>query len=877
MKDKFVIYFTKRPTGHREISLTVLLNMLGDYFRKVFYYATAQLGRRRKSYRSMIIVSVVLLSFVFTNLILNEARITEALSQSFGGIHHVMFLGVDGAAAKGASEHKAVKECLIVPVIAEMPSSVDSSVVGKVAVLTEDVASFMQIHMTHGTVPHDNEIIVPGNLYSAHSFLTLGEEQDMYFESDALIYRSMTLSGIYGCTDQNSPYVFVNETTGEEIKAATGHRVTFDVYLTLTIASDRNAAKVAGEIIRKNGIGDTAEQQVYTDSSSDRSVYRDYINSGTASYRDRNGFGVYRIASAGAVVIAALIMTSFFTEYTARHIGEYGILVAYGAKRRHLLGVVMGQVLFVTALSLLPVLLLSFGGAYLYNTLYNQARVADSLPVIVSVPMGELVKTAVWYVTLLCILCAMTMRQMFSQLPYPMIRGSVGRKLPFVRHSSNLLFRVRDKVRYLAFLQSLRLVKGNVIPALATSVICIVCAMFLGVSYLNIPNLTDMAADFGNRTFDGIISATDHGSFHKIDGLRGYPTTEDMATLASFDGVKTVGGIRAVGGMYLFELFCNGRMTTVSPVYCDREVLPYLYGEIREGDPNAVYTIQNSLILVDSTGGSNVHAGDVVTVECELSGRREMTVAAVVSGAYFAELDLPMADGSVIMSNETGETVDGFPVNLRKHVCFKYDEGLSDDEYAAISHTIGEHVDMIRYQVTFYETERLRTEKNIDLENGVTTVMIVLLYLAMCVLDYTHAKERILSQKREFCILRQMGAHKRAVYKTTRTSVYAGQVLAFGFTVTISLVAFALATGYCTNLANMYRMHFGDIGQVTEAMLHMVREMQNKAYEVILGIFALTVPLHGLAFLTAVLGTVLPTCRIMKESIAAVLKGSAEG
>ncbi len=932
MKDKFVLQFTKRPESDRDLSLGALLRLLRAYFRKVFTYAGAQIRRRRHSYRSMIVVSVVLLTFVFTNLILNEARIMAELSQDYGGIHHVVFLGVDGAAAKGAVSHDAVKDSIIIPVIAELESSVDTSTVGKVAVLTEEIASFMQVGMTHGDLPGDDEIIVPRNLYSVHDFLILGEKQDMFFESDTMAYEYMSLGGLYSCTDENSPYVFVNEATGEKIKAATGHSVTFDVNMTLKIASDRNAAKVAGEIIRQYGLRDTAEQQLVTNAGDERTLYRDYINEGAATHRDKNSVDINSIASMAAVVIAALIMASFLTDYTERHIAEYGILAAYGAKRSHLLGVVMGQVLFVTLLSLLPVLLLSFGGAYLYNYLYNQARLASSLPRLVTIPLGALAGAAVWYVVLLCFFCVLTMGRMLSQLPYPMLRGMTGGKLPFVRRSSALLMRVRDKVRHIALLQSLRLVKRNVIPSIATSLICVVCAIFLGAGVMSLPLLNAEALTLGNRSFDGDVAAVD--SAFAEDGIwHGFVSAAAVEILASFDGVSTVGGLRTqissdeYGSVDRFELVideahaaCSDYASTqyysarhpnydlpadileeqlawyedvlrygvgvrYTPYYCDRTLLPYLYRDVWEGDPNDIYTVPNSVILVENNeaayrkrtaDGSQYHVGDRIAVRIADDRQVDLTVVAVVSGNYMTDFGITISENCVILSAETGEVLDGFPATLRQRVYFMYDDDLTDEEYADLSERIGGQADMVRYDVTFYATERLRATRMAELEGAVTAVFFLMLYVSMCVLDYYHASESILSQRREFCPLRQMGARKRAVYKTTRTSVYAGQFIAFGVTLALAFVAFLAVNGYCANLSNMYRMNFEGRPDVLAEMLALVRELQRLAYEAIGGILLLSIPLHGLAFLTAILGTVLPTRRIMKENIAAVLKGSAE-
>lgn len=925
MKDKFVVHLTKMPQKNNEITLTYLIHLLLGYFKKVFWYAKAQIVKRRRSYRSMFLLSIIMLSFVFINLILNEARIMGALSNRFGGVHHVSFLGIDGTQAKGAAEHKKVVKSLIIPVIATLESSVDSTTVGKVAVLTDEAAEFMQVGITHGILPGDNEIIVPRHIYSNHNFLILGKEQDMYFDAAKFVYRSMTMSGIYSSTDSNSPYLFVNEKTGEEIKQACGNKVTFDVFLVLDYASDRNAAKVAGDIIRKYDIHDTEEQRIDKDDTTERGRYRDYVNIGAANYRFSDGMDINRLASYPAVVIAALIMASFMTNYTERHISEYGVLASYGAKRRHLFGVVIGQVLFITILSMIPVLLLSLGVSWIYVRQYNLARLESNLPAVMSLPTGTIFRFALLYIVILCLICSVTMNRMLSQFPYPMVRGSTDSKIPFVKKSSEWIEKVKDKVRHISVLQSLRTIRRSIIPALATSIICIVCAGFIGYNFLQVLYYQNRADEYADKQFDGRMSAI-WGAGYEDGFWRGFINAEDIAYVHTLDGVKAAGGLRSkieisdsgllLSGRGTFEILVdeahaaitddsdskfrtahhlsdeapkdmkreyeqilkNGYMTPFQPYYCDEDILSYLYLSVLEGNVHDIYTVPNSIILVDNTwtdDAAHYHAGDIITVRGEKSGRIEMTVAAIVTGNHLKDLYLTMSNGCAIMSPETGERMDGFPADLRTGVYFQYDSSLTDEEYQTLSDEIADNVNIIRYDVEFYHTQRLKATKMATLENTMTGVFFAMLYIAMCVLDYYHSNESILAQRKEFCTLRQIGARERDIRKTTRMSVYAGQVLSLGFTIVLAFLGAAIVSGYCANLSNTYRMTLPE-GETLRLMLEMVREAQRQLFRIIAAVFTLSLPLHILAMLTAVAGTILPTKRILSENIAQTLKGDAE-
>ncbi len=870
--------------GEGRLSFKSMLRSAGAYLRRIFWYSRFMLMRRHRSYRSMFAVSLVILTFVFTNLILNEARILGTLSSSFGGTHHVMFLGLDGEEAKTAAEHEGVKDCIIVPVIAKLESSAESATVGKLAVLTEEIADFMQVGITHGTRSTDNGILLPRNLYAAHPYLRLGTEQDMFFESDRLICRRMSLDGLYSCTDSESPYIFVNETTGEAIKAETGHTVTFDVYLTLKIDSDRNAAKVAGEIIRRCGIRDSDAQQINAESGDERRVYADYINVGAASYRYRNGLDINRAASAVGLIIGAVIMASFMTSHTMRHMGEYGVLAAYGAGRRHLFGTVMTQTLFVTVLSLVPVLLLSMGGASVYEKLYNSARLADALPVIMGIPRGTMLSHAVWYLLLLTFVSYLSLGKALAAFPAPMIRGTAGERIPFVSRSSRFLERTRDKVGHIALLQALRKVKGDILPAIAASVICVLCAAFLGYNIVSVTLWNGKADDYGANLLDGtLIPITQAGESDL--SFRGYITEEAMARLASFDGVKTVGGLRTEmkvtdSGQVYFGMGTfrgEGTESIFIPYYCDQAILPYLYETVTAGDPTAIFTDPHSLILVDNTpqNGSPYTVGDTLTVVTD-TAREEMRVAAVVTGGYLPDLDLNMTDGCMILSNEAGEMLDGFPHTMRKTVYFTFDDTLTEEEVTDLCRRIREDTDLLRYQVSFTRTSQRNAAKMARLENGTTAVFFGMLYFALCVLDYYNSKERIYAERKAFCTLRQLGAREKDIRRTTGLSVLPAQLLSLGVTAAIAFFAVIVVLWYTTNLANMYRMSFEGRPDILERMLAMVREMRRTYFGMIGGVTLLSLPFHLLAALTAHLGTVLPTRHILRENIAETLKGGGD-
>lgn len=923
MKDKFYVQWVKAPEEKRASLSDALRSVWGD-LKKIFWYARREIFRRRRSWRSMIVLSVVLLSLAFMNLILNESRMMGRLYSDYGGAHHVSFLGVDGTQAKGAAENDRVKESLIIPVVATLESSVDSTTVGKVAILTEEAERFLQVYITHGAMPGDDEIVVPRSLYSEHSFLILGEEQDMYFEGGDFIYRPMTLSGIYGCSDADSSYVFVNEKTGEAIKEACGNQVVFDVYLILNYASDRNAARVAREIIQEYKIQDTEEQQVHKNLNTERDRYKDYVNF-LASNAQYDSMDVNRLFAYMAIFIAALIIASFMTNDAERRVSEYGALAAHGAKKRHLFGVIVGQTLFVTLLSLPPAILTSVGASGLYTWLYNLLRLESGQPIRLSLPLGTLFSAVFWYVVLLCLLCAISTRRMLAQLPWPMLRGSAASRIPFVKRSSRRLEKARDKARYVSFLQSVRKLKNHILPALATSAICVACATFVVVQFINVEKLAGQAEGYGEKQFDGKISSIS-GAGYENGFWRGFIRAEDIRFLTEMDGVALAGGMRTKGELAPNGAFYNGSGTFTirvdqarsgiteeaaamfrtaenppaassetkreyarilkngydapfQPYYCDPEILSVFYEDVLAGDPMKIYTESDSIILVDNAWAdddAHYRVGDTILVTGENAAEVEMTICAIVTGAYVSELNFAVGNGCVLASPETGEKMDGFPAELRRQVYFRYDDDLTDEEYQELSDAISNDVNIIRYDVDFYDSSRLKLTNMARLENSVTIVFFAALFFAMCVLNYYHSNESILAQRKEFCTLRQIGANEKAIYKTTRTSVYAGQALSLLVTVVFALIGIAFLIGYGINLSNMYRASYAGQTELLAKMLTMVKEWRNEAIKMIGVILGAAAPLHGLGVLVAVAGSIPPTKRVLSDNIAQTLKGDAE-
>lgn len=936
MKDRFYVQFTK---SKRQWDLSDLWHTASQYLKKVFFYAGAQIRRRKKSYRAMFVVSIVMLSFIFTNLLLNEARILGDLANQSTGSYHVFFLSVDGTQAKGAVEDKRVKESLILPVIARLESSTDASEVGKVAVLTEEAIRFLHIDPSFGSLPGDDEILVPKQLYGFHTFLELGEEQELYFTGGSkYVLRPMTVSGLYENKDSRTGYVFVNEATGEKLAEACGYQTTFDVYLTLKYSSDRNAGRVAHDLVQNYGIRSSETQKVL-EGGAEWQQYQNYINRETANYRFTNGSDLNSLIIYPAIVLAALIMASFMNSYTERHLMEYGVLASYGAKRRHLFGVILGQVLYITALSLVPVLLVSIGVVVIYALVRNAYAYGSFGSVSVGLPIGRLFLCALLYVLALVLISYLMTRRLLSQQVYPMIRGAIGGKGPVVRRSSARLSKVKDKIRWLSFLQSLRTIRHSLVTALATSLICGVIALFVGY------NLLMQAADYQSerqsyedQLFSGVVRAIDGASY--VDGyFRGFVSEKDREALASTDGVVMAGGFRNSaqwqedGSVYLpsyavpqdvrvlvdethslvtdevFQFFSNakryieqyanqvddhrrelerqvkaGYEASFAPYYCDESMLPYLCGETLEGRIEDLFALPDRVILVVDDWAddeAHYHAGDVLAVSGEKEGgevtRLELTVAAVVKGTFLeiGGSNLVMDGGSLLMTPETGEKLDGFPAELYTKVFFRLDPTLAGEERKEAEARVLNGASQIRYDVSLYSNSLLQVNRLSALDNGTMWVFFAALYLTLCVFDYYHASESILSQRREYCTLRQIGVKEKDLYKTTRCSVYAGQLLSVVFTFVFMVAACCINAWTSANTANYYRMLIHDPAFLEE-MLAKVMAQQTTNFFMIFGVMAIALVIHVLAAMTAVAGTIPPTRQLLKENIAATLKGDAE-
>jgi ABC-type antimicrobial peptide transport system permease subunit len=142
--------------------------------------------------------------------------------------------------------------------------------------------------------------------------------------------------------------------------------------------------------------------------------------------------------------------------------------------------------------------------------------------------------------------------------------------------------------------------------------------------------------------------------------------------------------------------------------------------------------------------------------------------------------------------------------------------------------------------------------------------------LAFCVLTYMNASMKTARSRREFAVERQMGASDRDIYKKMRVMTYPSAVISVGLTVAVVL-------GFCTFhiLTAMAELNI----QADMFPLTYTPEFYAKCREEIFGLVAYILPILAAALpmqivtaLTAVLGTIIPTRRLLKEPVTEGLR-----
>lgn len=874
-------------------------------FRRLFFYSSRQLYRRRRAYLSIFLTSVVLLTLVMTFLEMMEAYSLRDIELTKNGYHHAVFLEQYYDRSEDFLTDSRVRTAISVPYSSRMASSDDTSKPAKIVVYNKEIAEYLDVNYIWGSPPEDGEIAIPANVYRSYGYLIAGEVNDLYFTASQMSYYPLRISGIFEYNNHDAGYAFVTENTAAAIDAETGAVEKFDTYITCKSFSDRYAAKVVEDFVNEYRIGSTDEQSRRGSEPSNiknrEKIWADYINREYLKTVIAQGATPVVLMSMPIILIAALMMASFMSNWTMRNCAEYGILGAIGADRKHLCAIAAGQILLISMAASVPVILFSAVISNVYIQVYNLS--VTDVGFVFRIPWGNLIQAALWFDVFSCLFTYIGISRLTLQAPFVLISGSYRSELPFIQISSQKLETSRHKVFHISLLRSLREIRMQILPAVITSLVCIVCGAFVVIQVVLSMQSSGQLEVYGQYSYDaGVKKAL------WVDNLReSAPFDRDaIEMLESFDMVDPGGiytdismkrehhdsGYTGYGAFLFLEEadvpeivkqpeFRNIEYGDGYPFYtviCDSAVLPLLYTDIWEGSPGDILTTSNSMVVIADmppTGDSGIHAGDTIllTGQHEFSNYTktsklpeepiEFTVAAVVSGSDRYREVAATRGGMILMSEESAVNLGLMKEGEYEQYFFNFKEGTTMEEQLAFYEVLRNTPKFLRYDLELYslETESVRRVRIVN--TALLFLFFFMVFFSLCTMTFVDATLRIEKTKNELAVLRQVGAKDRDIYRTTRTYSIVTAVLALALTTVLFLIVYYGGIGKMNAEISRQISEYSP----SEETIARWRERVQVTKMILLCVYAASLPMHLLAYLSSVLGTVPPTRRALKETI----------
>ncbi len=871
--------------------------------KRLFFYSSRQLYRRKRTYLSVFITSVVLLTLVTTFLEMIEANALKEIEQTKCGYYHASFLCQSMDLSEAMLEHSKVTDAFSIPYTSRMASSDDASLPAKLVVCNDEIEGRLEVSYLWGQPPEDGEIAVPADLYRTYGYLTAGEVNDLYFTAQRMTYYPLRISGIFETNDHSVAYAFVTEKTARAIDAETESHELYDTYITCRNMSDRYIAKIVEYMIREYRIPETEVQSVKGEVSGiigREEVYEDYINTELLEVVLRKQATPSVLISMPLILVAALMMAIFMTGQAKLSSPEYGILGSLGADRRQLCTLVAGQILLISVLASVPVILLSAILSNIYISVYNLSITDVALRF--RIPWGDLIAVSLWFDVFSCAFTYVGISRMTLQPPFTLIAESYRSSLPFVRRSSRGAEVGRHRVFYISLLQTLREIRGQIAPALTTSFVCIILGAFIVFEAVTQMSSANKLETFGSYVFDGSIEKTPLDTTLRapmpvtsevIDSVRELPEFESggvYSRIGSTFAMTDTG--YSEHGLFLFAekgrtLPCSekaylnhkgyGDSYSAPAIVCDSVTLPLVCYDVLEGEPERILTEENALILIDGHRSGDYRVGDTLLLcggydlsyeprSYELHGTPvEFTIVAIASeGSRYLDV-APVRNGDVIMSQDSAVALGlaeegGYDSYLFR---FKSDSELSRERLLSFYDEFRKSPQFIRYDCLLYSAEA----DSVRLVRIVNTIMFslffVMLFLTLCTMTFVESSLRINKKKNELAVLRQVGAKDGEIYRTTMVSALPGAVIAFLVTTVIYIVVLYV----CVTRTNQNIAIQIDMYHPLEETIARWREELRVMKLIITCVWVAALPMHLLTYLFALLGIALPTRRALKETI----------
>lgn len=872
---------------------------------KLFFYSSRQVIRRRRAYTSVFVTSIVLLTCVMTFLEMSESFFLRDVRQNQFGTHHVLIRGMYNDFSDEIDSHKRVESSFVIPYTSLLKSSEDTSVVGRVCVETPEIDEYLSVNYIWGSPPNDDEIAVSEEMYIKYGYLSADAENDLYFSSSTMTYYPLKISGIYECSDADAGYVFVSQKTSDEIAAETGAKLKYDIYFRCKSSSDRYISQVLNDIYKICKFPDTEWQSRDTSDYSYLTswgayikIYDDYINHGYMNYMISQEATPVILISLPVIAIAAVMLASFVGNWMTSNSPEYGVLGAIGANRRQLCAISAGQVLFISILASIPVILLSAAISNIYISVYNAAS-SNDIDYVFSVPWIKLIQASLWFDVLACFFTYLKISKLTREFPFVLISGSFRASYPFVKSSAYSLEKSRDRVRKLSVIRAMRNIKSEIVTAVVTSLICIVCGAFLLILIIYKSYASTVISEFSGYAADMSISVKQDETYDResiinsaIDSDKAMITEQNIDLLRNITEVEYVGAytksLAFTSTIYKYEdkynyytdpavISDNGTAETYSYRICDENVISLLYKNIVAGDPNDLFDGDDKVVIFCFDDESAYSVGDRITISAGYTEKRssgkiepgttcEYAVAAIVSGTPENTKGVgKLMYNTFIFSFDGGERLGYCENGEATNVLVNFDDSFSYDEIVSAVDSIVNNPEFLRFDVTTY-TISSTTEKKIEATNTVLiSLFMFMVYLSFCVMTFSSSSLKVIKMRREIAITRQLGADNKNVYKSMRTETYPTSILALLITTAVAVIIIVAWISYGMSNLNIQAQEY-PLTYTPDFYAEIKGQIMQIAL-LCLALFAAAIPMHFISFAVSVLGTLPSTKRILKESI----------
>jgi len=850
--------------------------------QKYLFYPLRQIWRRPKTFRNSAAVAFCLLFLIALSLILSESMYLGTLDSTRTGHHYAAVYGLNGTQVQTITNMKLKADITIVPVIGEILEYDGKTTAAYVTVYTEALAEYYDLYFTAGAAPNDGEIAVSKAFYQKSDLLEYGEKNNFLLNGSSTVLRSIDLSGIFACNNDEIPYVIVNQATADAIQYASDSKIVYDLYFTTPAASSYACALIIEDIVAATDF--QSDTQILHNSNSRRQRYGDFIN---FTYLDRVSYDYMSDASFFYLILpiliaSALITASFLVRDTEEHIGEYGLLKASGAGIPVLLGTLYVSVILLLIAAVIPVLLASAGIAKLYIYGANAQMLSYQIPYHFGLPFRNLLTVGVYYLLLTCLFVYLGIAVPFNRFPYQLLRRSLGKQLPYVQQSSLRIMAVRDKVGHMAMLRTLRQWKKGIASALTSSLLMGVCGYML-MSNAEVLQNQNLQQTLGDCILYTDIAPNALLSHEAADTLRESPYVSAVGTGKWLVTDENIGSLylqippEKADFTYASKQFYSGDTLLkegygVDPTYrnqymkrtntfaCDTVMAEMLVPLVKEWDGDFLTAVNTPgmIVLIDedwSDDASHYRVGDQVLLGRDgflQSDNPDTYMTFVTIGAIIRPPVLPECmrlyhtleeNGSMILSQDTAAILDQIDGNA--YCCVQFTEG-TDGEEACLA--LAAEPRLIRYSL---QSLQYADDMGTALERmGIILrgVFIGILFISLFVLSFLTVVQQIRADRREYALIRQTGGSD----KTIRHQIFCTQTHQFITDIICTILLFFIVLWFIT-------VNFDPEEEILSQFV------LSAGYACVM---------HGVHFVSGQLAVQLYIRRLLKHNIMDVLRGN---